>query len=231
MLKQFFDALLDFFYSPICPNCGSVCLQKDMFCATCRAETTFVRLYTGQELKYLDAVIVLAHYRSGWQNVLHKIKFLGEKNLLKVLQNELSIIWQDKGKDVLRDWLLKYSLGEASIAVIPVPTDKKRYDERGFDVPVEVFKKWCLANGFSWQECLFRVRTTTAQYSLSGEKRKTNMQNVVDLEYLPKEKVLLVVDDVLTTGATMIECARSIREKDGENKFIIGLALASDVSK
>jgi len=231
MLTNLFDALLDFFYSPVCPNCGAVCITKNRLCDVCRKEAAFVRVYTKQELTQLDAIIVLTHYRSGLQNVLHKLKFFGEKKLLPVLQNEFLLLWQNNGNVVLQDLLFKHSLHKENIAVVPVPTDEERYLARGFDVPKAVFNDWCLQNGFAWHSCLHRVEKTAAQYTLSVEKRKTNMQNVMKLEYLPSEKVIIVVDDVLTTGATMVECARAIRAEKGVDKFIIGLALASDMTK
>lgn len=231
MLTDLLNAFLDFFYSPLCPNCNNICLEKNSLCKDCRCETSFVRVYGEKQLLYLDAVIVLAHYRSGFQNVLHKVKFLEKNNLLRVLQKEMILLWQSSGHEVLQDLLLKNDVYNEKIAVVPVPTDKSRLLVRGYDLPKELFYRWCLQNDFIWHECVSRVRETVPQYTLKGKQRKENMLGVMSLDYLPKEKVIIIVDDVLTTGATMVECARVIKQNDGNDKFVVGVSLASDIAK
>ena len=227
LLKLFLD-IVDFFYPPACPSCSKPCEESNKLCDDCRGAISFIRVYEAGAMGWqdIDAAMALAHYRGGLQEVLQKLKFSGKTALLHVLTNELSIIWKSGGKNNLAGLLGE--VAEQDVAVVPVPTDEERREERGFDLPQEVFFAWSADNRFDWHPCLKRVRQTPPQYTLSGTERRNNMHNVMEAKYLPVQKVIVVVDDVLTTGATMMECARALRAAGGKDKLIIGLALASD---
>jgi ComF family protein len=232
MLKKMFTALLDFFYPPLCASCGKPVESSGRLCEECRGNMAFVRAYRASEggLPYLDGAIVLAHYRSGLQNVLQKVKFGAEKKFLPLLAGEMNFLWENGGRKELQGLLTGgYKLNE--IAVIPVPTDAERLLGRGYDLPTEIFHAWSDTEGYSWHPCLQRVRNTKPQYELSGLERRNNMAGVMRADYLTQETVLLIVDDIMTTGATFCECARALREANGEKRIIIGLALASDAIK
>ena len=126
----------------------------------------------------------------------------------------------------------KGSLGYArddnwqGFTIIPVPLHLRRERERGFnqsEIIAELFaKKFAL----EVNKNLRRVIYTVQQVKLSGEERRANLKNAFDFrqngQAIP-EKVLLV-DDVFTTGATMQECAKVL--KNNGVKVVWGLALA-----
>ena len=221
-------ALADFFYPPVCANCDGLTEESGTLCANCRGQLVFTRSYTAEYagLLYLDEILILARYRRGLQTILQKIKFSGQKNLLPLLTDEFKLLWDETGQAEL-DCLLQNYKGK-TLAVIPVPTDLARLRERGYDLPEQIFKNWSEHQGYQWQTCLERKLNKPPQYGLSGLERKNNMLGVMTAQYLPPEDILLIVDDILTTGATLAECARALRTAGGENKTIIGLALAGD---
>ncbi len=228
MFLKLVMSVTDFFYPPSCPNCGKPCDESKKLCIACRGQIAFVRAYDGKALDwlYLDKAIALAHYRGGLQDLLQKVKFSGQLELIDVLTNELSLFFLANNQQELVGLFSKRN--RESLAIIPVPTDSARLTERGYDLPQELYYKWCKDNGFAWYDCLERVRTTRPQFSLSGIERRENMKGAVKAKYLPTEKIVIIVDDILTTGATLVECARAIREAGGQDKLIVGLALASD---
>ncbi len=231
MLFKLLLDIMDFFYPPACPSCGKPCEESNKLCDSCRGTVSFIRIYDAKAMGWpnLDAAMALAHYRGGMQEVLHKLKFSGRLALLHVLTDELSVIWKSGGKNNLTGLLGEVS--EHDVAVVPVPTDEERREERGFDLPRDVFFDWSQDNRFDWHPCLVRVRKTEPQYALKAAERRSNMHNAVEAKYLPAQKVIVIVDDVLTTGATLDECARALRAAGGEDRLIIGLVLASDSVK
>lgn len=228
MLKDLVRALADFFYPPLCAACGEPVDDSGRLCDRCRRQAISARAYAARavDFPHIDGVLALARYRGGLQTLLHKVKFSGQKELLPLLAGELEFLWETSGEAEFKK--LPGISAVCGIAAVPVPTDEERLKARGCDLPKEIFQPWSRRHGFSWQECLKRRAPKRPQYELTGIERVSNMAGAVAARYLPEEGALLIVDDVLTTGATLCECARALRAAGGGGKLIIGLALASD---
>jgi ComF family protein len=113
--------------------------------------------------------------------------------------------------------------------LIPVPLEKKRLRWRGFNQSEEIGKelaKFLKINLLS--NVLYKTRATSPQIELNAEARKANVRGVFSVEN--KEKIagrkILLIDDVYTTGSTMNECARILREAGA--KEVWGVAVARE---
>jgi len=73
-------------------------------------------------------------------------------------------------------------------------------------------------------DCLIKTRETISQVELPEDARKENVKGTFSVKNRISGKKILLVDDVYTTGATMTECARVLRESGA--KEIIGIAIA-----
>ncbi len=94
-------------------------------------------------------------------------------------------------------------------AIVPVPIHWRRRFARGFNQSV------LLAQGmpeklvkFDW---LKRIRNTPAQADLNREERLTNLIGAFEATPSVRRKSILLLDDVLTTGATAHECAKALK--------------------
>lgn len=108
--------------------------------------------------------------------------------------------------------------GRENILLVPVPLHKKRLRERGYnqsELLVREILKLDSAHIFSYAPLLLvRVKETKPQ--AKSEKRKVRIKNLRDAFYSPETlkargKVVILIDDVTTTGATLVEAKRSIR--------------------
>lgn len=113
--------------------------------------------------------------------------------------------------------------------VVPVPLHKKRLRQRGFNQAQLLAQQ--LGRSFQIPVAprgLLRVRPTAAQAGLSGSARRDNLASAFapgDPAAVRGQKVLLV-DDVLTTGATAHACARTLRRAGAEEVAVLTLARA-----
>jgi competence protein ComFC len=95
-----------------------------------------------------------------------------------------------------------------------VPWDPVRFVQRGYHLPEKIAQSLANRLNLPCRPQFWKKRTTVSQVELSVESRKTNLQGLfsvnagVDRTY----QRWLVVDDVVTTGATLLECRRAIRE-------------------
>jgi ComF family protein len=105
--------------------------------------------------------------------------------------------------------------------VVPVPLHPSRERERGFNQARDL----ALRLGAACIDALARVRPTAPQTSLSAARRRRNVQNAFALRpaprwsWIPRRRgravegaVILLVDDVATTGATLDACARALKD-------------------
>ncbi len=112
--------------------------------------------------------------------------------------------------------------------VVPVPLHKKRYIARGFNQAEYIAQSVSAVCNKPCGNVLTRTAHTKQQAHLTRQKRKTNMQNAFSLNIHTKGSVfgkhILLIDDVYTTGSTMNECARVLKEAGASN--IVGFTYA-----
>jgi ComF family protein len=112
--------------------------------------------------------------------------------------------------------------------IVPVPLGSKRFQERGYN------QVMLLARPLAWEldipikrQALTRIRETRSQVGLSREQRITNVQNAFAAKkHDVNGKKILLVDDVVTTGATINACAKALTEAGAVKVFAATLARA-----
>jgi len=112
--------------------------------------------------------------------------------------------------------------------IIPVPLHTKKFQQRGYNQSTTLSRG--LESHFKIpvvEEGLIRQRETQSQVGLGFEARQDNMSeafiaNCNDVE----GKTILLVDDVMTTGATLSECAKALRQAGATQVFAVCVSVA-----
>lgn len=119
---------------------------------------------------------------------------------------------------------------KAPYVLVPVPLGKVRERERGYNQIEEVLKRLPRDLGISIDTSLLvRVRETESQVALPRRKRLTNMRGAFHCpaEALVKagaDTTYIVVDDVLTTGATIAAACSALKDAGAEHVLAVALA-------
>ena len=184
------DAQIEWVASPLCTCCGRVFVDReggDRLCGDCLKEPPpFARARAA------------ALYEGPVAAAIKGFKFSRQMAYLPVLQS----------------WLKRPPCRELAVAadlVIPVPLPPRRLKARRFN------QAWLLAEAFPdlphAREALVRVRHTVPQVGLNPKERRDNVKGAfaVPDPALVKDKHVLLVDDLYTTGATARECARVLK--------------------
>jgi ComF family protein len=119
--------------------------------------------------------------------------------------------------------------------IIPIPLHKERLRNRGFNQAFQLIRKWphwLNRSEFDHlhitidQDILFRKRKTKAQVGMGRKERIANIKGVFEVRDQSKivGKNLLLIDDVLTTGATANECVKMLVENGADNVDVLTLA-------
>ncbi len=197
---------------PVCPCCGlpfksEVALIKspDFLCGECR-----------EKRRYFTKAIAVGVYEGTLSEAIHIFKYQKRQAMAKYLNA------------MVTDVLLQ-RLSDSNI-IIPVPLHKKRLSERGFNQSLLIAHH--ISKRFSIPLCidgLQRIRWTRPQIELTRDERLRNVrgafaigaQNVAPVF---KNKKIILVDDVYTTGATVNECAKVLKKAGVKEVIVFTLA-------
>jgi len=96
--------------------------------------------------------------------------------------------------------------------VVPVPLHEARQKERGYNQAALIATRVASAFGVPLlMDGLVRVRDTVSQVGLDGEARRVNLEGAFTVRSALVGQRVLLVDDVMTTGATLSGCAEALR--------------------
>ena len=237
------DDLLDFVYPQTCPICQSLLKREENdlcddcwkalallpapYCPYCK---TFVEdedeiadhhcLYLSRpEHRRILAVRSLGTFDDHYQKLVHRLKYDKKVHLGRRLAQRL-------GENVLEDECFS-----GCDKVIPVPLHRARERERGFNQSEVLAEGISRAMGISLaKDILKRKKNTKDQTYLNAQQRTENVKGAFVVSQPEKVygKSIILVDDVMTTGATLKECARILQEAGATQIFAATLAVVVD---
>jgi len=211
------DSLLDAIWPPVCLVCGqgsdngrgccSGC-HFDMptmtgYCLTCGLELARTIEACGECLGRrppFDRAVAGFGYRAPIASLVQRFKFDGDLAAGRVLAR------------LLAERLSEMEATRPDL-MIPVPLNWRRHWRRGFNQAELVCRDLSRHfGGLPWADVLKRSRATVTQSELPADRRAGNVKGAFALDRLPpKVRHAVLVDDVMTTGATLRECARVLK--------------------
>jgi len=206
----------------LCDECyNKIPLYSGLFCPLCfkrLAEGNLKKCQHSDKKSHLDFLAVAADYENpAIKELIHRYKY----NFAKEIKWTLAKILIDYLRKSLPFNLTEYHL-------LAIPLFSRRFNWRGFNQSQEIAK--ILSQSLKMpllDNCLVRHKRTTSQAELKDfEKRKLNVQNAFSLKdsLSIKNKNIVLLDDVYTSGATLEEAAKVL--KNNGAKRIIGLVIA-----
>ncbi len=214
--------ILDLIFPKICVSCGQ---KGSYFCQNCQQKIrrAFQIIPQNSEIEGLFCVFA---YEGVIKNAIHKLKY----QLITDLEKEFwEIIKQELIKKDFSRTKLELFLKKQKPMVIPIPLYWYKQNKRGFNQACffgrEIAKHYNLT--FS-DKILIRRKNVISQTQLNKKEREKNVKNIFSISSQIKQKEMpkniLLVDDVWTTGSTMNEAAKTLKEKGV--KKIWGLTVA-----
>jgi ComF family protein len=224
----FFNSITDFFLPRFCPSCKSRLTDiEKVICSTClfkikRASNDRLHQEYGRKFardKIISDFISLFIFEKDkeLQAITHQLKYNGKFQsgvfLGKLLASELA--------DKINGW-------KADL-IIPVPLHSLKKAERGFNQSFYIAKGInSILNIPITDNVIKRNRYTESQTTMNLLERKENIRNAFTLRRGKnvEEKNIILLDDVVTTGATISECGRILLEKGASKIYAVSLAIA-----
>lgn len=218
-LAEIAESLKDFLYPPSCPLCGTSIPGEVILCSACRNRMeTRAGSYdsSGRNIEGIDAVCALLPYDADCRTLVHDLKYHGRPSV-GLFFGELL------GEKAVRNAVI----GHDAI-IVPVPLHPAKFRERGYNQSERIACGITRSTGCAVDETLIgRSRKTPTQTALDADERARNVSGA--FRYIggaiPEDRTVVLVDDVLTTGSTLSECAKALRE--GGAKRIVACVAAT----
>lgn len=186
----------------------SACLQDlpiiAQSCTRCANKILFNSL-CGQCLQDpppFSATHALFDYEQPIVAMILNLKFRGQLTYARIFGELLA-------EKIMTAWYRSKSLPDL---IMPVPLHERRLQERGFNQALELARPIAKALNLKldWQSTR-RLKYTTPQMSLAAKQRQENLKNAFVVERRLTGKNIAIIDDVVTTGATVTEFSRALQ--------------------
>jgi len=216
--------ILDFIFPPLCVLCNSfIHSGNKLLCGKCQEQLPLLRkpLLSAHALTHppdppvwFDKTLALFEYNADVQKLIHLCKY---KNMPKV-----SVCFGELlGKVISQE----SKLNDVDL-LIPVPLHLSRYRERGYNQSTYLASAIAKNSGLPvYKNVLKRNKYTPPQAKMRREERIKNLLGAFTVKNSTKIKnaAVAIVDDVVTTGSTVNECARILRSAGAKKVIVISI--------
>ena len=226
---SFWSRLLDLISPRLCVVCGNrLAVTEETLCSKCYLhlprtdfandlyENVMAKLFWGQ-IK-LEKATALFYYEPHAETaqILYELKY---KN-----HPEIGVVM---GRMMAKE-LMKSGLFEDIDALVPVPLAKKRERERGYNQSLELAKGVSEVTGLPIANLVIRRTKFVGSQTKRGRwERNENVEHVFELvDENISDQHLLLIDDVVTTGATVIACAKEMQKASNVKISVLALGFA-----
>lgn len=238
-MKTILNTLFDFIFPPLCHNCRAFIPDAGALhiCPACRDEIKTVTSpfclicgipFTGTgddhacgkclgDRPAFDVARAAVIHEGSFRDLIHAFKYSNKTHL----RRPLALLTIELLDDFVRE--------ERPELILPVPLHLDRLRKRGFNQAVLLgelmSREWHIPME---RRTLLRLRRTKPQVALSAAERLENVKNAFGLSRTDgiSGKKILLVDDVITTGSTVDECARVLKKAGASRVSAITVARA-----
>ncbi len=210
---MFLKNILNFIFPCTCCICGKKIIENETY--TCENCSNIIKCIMKEGIcvdfknAYFDKLVSAVHYDGIIRKKILEFKFKNKAYL------------GDFFSKCMVNCLKKYNI--ISDIIIPVPLHYKRYFERGYNQSAILAKKISKQLNIKYDRTILKkVRNTKAQSTLKYDEREINILNSYKIfnNSKIKDKSIMLIDDVFTTGATANECSKVLKE-NGASKIIV----------
>lgn len=238
VVKEFFEYIINILFPSVCCICGK--FNKKWICINCykKIEKLMINeiflydkyaelrlkndaenknIFYKEKINYYDKILYIFKYEGIIRKLIIDYKF----NDKSYLNNFFSSIILNNKFDC--DILKKYDI------IISVPLSKKRMNKRGYNQTDLIARKISKSLNIEYKlDYLVKIKETIKQSSLNKKERIQNIKDafVFNNKYNIKNKKIILIDDVFTTGNTVNECSKVLR-KNGAKEILV-LIIAKD---
>ena len=234
------------FFPSVCAICGDGPLHRTCLCSSCRASLSMVEApicprcgeplagsvgevgncpYCGGGKVHYDFARSACLNKDHLRSLLHDFKYAGKIHFAGTLAGLIDDLWHTCDDRLAgEDWLL-----------VPVPLHRRKLKKRGYNQAEELALILSRLRKLPVLDALMRGKDNVSQASLGRKERLRHVQELYHMrpsvlrKELVKDRAVLLIDDIMTTGSTVDVCSRMLK-KEGRARCVGVLTVARTVN-
>ncbi len=239
-LRRTAGALADLIVPPLCLACHRPLGSHDAVCADCWRKIDFIRPplcdRLGLPMPYDTGGAMVSAAAVADPPDYDRARAVGRfDGVMRELVHDLKFHDRHDVRRLLGRWMVEAGaelLSDADV-IVPVPLTRGRLLSRRFNQSAILAREVSRGSGVAFvPAALRRTRRTRPQVGLSRQQRRKNVSGAFDVASDQAARInganVVLVDDVITTGATVGACARTLRRAGAARVDVLALALVTD---
>lgn len=225
-------------YPNVCPMCGKTLEYNEMMCKKCEKELKYIkepickkcgkqldeeeREYCGdckRRVHTFDAGIGVFAYDEAIRKSIYDFKYKDMKIYSRFYGEKMAVY----ARDYIEHW--------KPDVIIPVPVSKKKYLKRGYNQAELIARELAFNCGVPMDNrVLYRRKDTKPQKEVNRDIRRKNLENAFIISgNVVKYKKVILVDDIYTTGSTIDECAKTLKQAGVKEVYFISQSIGAGI--
>lgn len=216
ILNNIYEHVMAFFYPPQCCACGEDVRAGQLICEPCLDELERHRVKNSRTLKYKGRQYTLnSIYRYSYDNVassiVKRVKYMNKLNGTRFIGS------------VLAQKASRLSAEYDVVTYVPMTriNELKRGYNQGDYISAALAKQLKLPQ----RMLLIKRFNTVDQHRLTASKRRENLNGAFKVRGNVKDKRILIIDDVITTGTTLCECADTLYRAGARSVTLLSFSM------
>ena len=230
MKTSFWTELLDLISPRTCANCGRrLSANEQVLCPICHmhlpltdyhlnaTDNPMARLFWGHFPVERAAALFFYEAQSEATRMIYDMKYHGQSDIAEQMGWMTARLFE------------KADFFHAVDAIVPLPLTRKRQWQRGYNQSREIARGISRLTGLPvYNDVVHRIAFSESQTAKSTWQRRQDVENVFKLTHADKirGKHLLLVDDVVTTGATVTACAKALCQAGNVRISVLALGFS-----
>ena len=213
MIKRIFNFMLSLLYPRKCPFCRQLINEKERVCKSCSAKLPWIIGNPPRRVPGTDGCYSVFRYEGNVRESLLRYKFASAAAYAEAYSRYLTKCIDENG--IFCD------------IVTWVPLSRRSFRKRGYDQAQLLAEELSAARHIECARLLRKVRSNRRQSGIKhAAERKRNVRGVYEAlsPELFEGKRVLLLDDILTTGSTVSECANTLRKAGAGSVTVLTVA-------
>lgn len=232
------ELVLNFLFPQKCITCGNI--SRNFICSTCEKrfekyrkfeiidnKKLFMDKLGIQNANFIQKFYLIDNQKIYWEKMIYcfEYKSIVRKYMLQYKFYNKAYLAQFFSYEILKNKKI-YEMLKSYDIIIPVPMDKIKKSRRGYN-QTELITNFISKTGvIISSNVLDKVKLTKTQSTLKRDDRKDNVKNSYIVKYVEKVKnrKVILFDDIYTTGSTVNEISKKLKEAGTKEIFIMVIA-------